>query len=587
MPESRAKVKSSISDNLTRYLWTPAACTVFFLFQAGPCCAFADQPKPTAGIQEQLRLGEQLYRDGILPSGEPMMAFVKGDLPVSGTAFSCVSCHMRSGLGSVEGGVFTPPTNGTILFQPFRALYKGLEQKYFPFPDRRPAYNDASLAEAIRSGSNPAGGHLNDVMPRYLLEDEDMAILVNYLKSLSAQFSPGVSDTTLRFATIIADDVTPEDRDAMLAPLEQYINLKNNQAEAYQKPQGTRSRLMAENMLVSKELATRRLALSRWVLKGPQETWRKQLDDYYRKEPVFALLGGIAYGDWGVIHRFSEEMKIPCLLPQTNFPVISTTDWYTLYPSKGYFQEGEAAARYLSIRDDIAPDSPIIQIVRDSREGRALSAGFEQTLKDLERQPPVTFRLKAGEEITGIHIEQWLAKGKPAAIVLWDGPEAKSALELLATASKRPELVFISARYFGKHFRTLPESARDFTYITYPFSFAQTLIKSSMGGISVEDDSKWSMPLQDLHLREGAHTASNLSDSATQLLTMALMDMRGNYYRDNFFDVISMVPDLPSAVYGRISFGPGQRYASKGCYIVQLTKGLEPDLLKKSVWVIH
>ena len=65
------------------------------------------------------------------------------------------------------------------------------------------------------------------------------------------------------------------------------------------------------------------------------------------------------------------------------------------------------------------------------------------------------------------------------------------------------------------------------------------------------------------------------------------MDMKGNYYRDNFLDVIGMMDDLEVPLYERLSFGPGQRYASKGCYIVQLSKGEKPELVKKSDWVIH
>jgi len=566
---------------------TAMLCILALPFAVYLPVSFAANPLNSLSTQEKLELGERIYRQGILPNGEPMMAFVKGDLPVSGTALSCISCHMQSGLGSVEGGVFTPPTNGTILFQPYRVPFKGIEQKYFPFPNRRPAYNDASLAEAIRSGDSPAGVVMNDVMPRYLLEDENMAVLITYLKSLSAQFSPGVSDTTIHFATVIADNVRAEERDAMLGPLEQYVMNKNNQAEAFKKPQGKRSRLMAENMLASRELATRRLTLSRWVLKGSPETWRKQLDEYYRKEPVFALLGGIAYGDWNVIHQFSEDNKIPTLLPQTDFPVISGTDWYTLYPSKGYYQEGEAVARYLNNREDIKPERMIVQIVRESREGRALSAGFEETWKDLERPAPVKLMLKVGEKVTGKWLEQLMTKNKPAAILLWDGPDSHSVLELISASPKRAELVFVSSRYLGKHTLTLPKNTRDFTYITYPFSFAQTIKNLSLGSISVEDDSIKRVNMKDVQAQIRTEKISTLSNSITTLLTMALMDMRGNYYRDNFFDVISMVPDQPSTLYGRISFGPGQRYASKGCYIVQLSKGPSPDMIKKSEWVIH
>ena len=63
--------------------------------------------------------------------------------------------------------------------------------------------------------------------------------------------------------------------------------------------------------------------------------------------------------------------------------------------------------------------------------------------------------------------------------------------------------------------------------------------------------------------------------------------MKGNYYRDNFLDAIGMIDDLEVPLYVRLSFGPGQRYASKGCYIVQLSKGEKPVLVRKSDWVIQ
>ena len=80
---------------------------------------------------------------------------------------------------------------------------------------------------------------------------------------------------------------------------------------------------------------------------------------------------------------------------------------------------------------------------------------------------------------------------------------------------------------------------------------------------------------------------ANAAYSIQEILTQALIDMKGNYYRDNFLDVIGMMDDLEVPLYERLSFGPGQRYASKGCYIVQLSKGGKPELVRKSDWVIH
>ncbi|MBK8791998.1 MAG: hypothetical protein IPN59_02390 [Holophaga sp.] len=75
--------------------------------------------------------------------------------------------------------------------------------------------------------------------------------------------------------------------------------------------------------------------------------------------------------------------------------------------------------------------------------------------------------------------------------------------------------------------------------------------------------------------------------SVIQLLRLLLTDMDRNFYRDNFMDRVGMQPDQVLPDFVRLSFGPSQRYASKGCYIMQLGPGPEPQLVPKSEWVIH
>jgi len=144
-------------------------------------------------------------------------------------------------------------------------------------------------------------------------------------------------------------------------------------------------------------------------------------------------------------------------------------------------------------------------------------------------------------------------------------------LETLATDKNRPEMVFVSSSYLGKGLWSLKERVRDFTYITYPFRLQDSVDPWNPQRVLSANTTK----------------EANQAYAIQEVLTTALVDMKGNYYRDNFLDAIGMIDDLDVPLYVRLSFGPGQRYASKGCYIVQLSKGEKPELVKKSDWVIH
>lgn len=568
------------------------------IFSCQAYAAVKRQASQAMSKEDIQRYGEQIYRHGILPSGEPVQAIVKGDIEVQGSMFSCQSCHMRAGIGSYEGGVYTPPTNGSSLFNPLKFIYKGIVQEQVP--PIRPAYTDKSLAEVLRYGDDPNGRILNDVMPRYVLRDEDMAIFVSYLKTLSSQFSPGVTVNSMSFATVIAGEVNPKDRDEMLEPLQKYVDSKNKLAQYFGTTAGMKSRRMSEAMFVnSKEFARRRLSLSRWVLTGPPDTWRSQLEEYYRKEPVFALLGGITTGDWGPIHKFCEDNQIPCLFPYTDFPVISNSDWYTLYLSKGYYQEGEGAARYLNSKQHSVADQPVIQVVRDSREGHALSEGFKKTWIDFGHKPPLSITLKTGEKFKETLLSRLSARKKPAVVLIWDGDGAIPALETIANARVKPRMIFVSYGYTGKKVMAIKEKVREMLYITYPYRFSSSSDKiqsvSTMSRIfTVKKPEKpfangldFDPALMIKVMPKDATKIQNQTFSIIQVLNMAFMRMNGYYYRDNFLDVIDCIMDLETPYYERISFGPGQRYAAKGCYIAQLSKGEKPELIKMSDWVSH
>ncbi len=537
---------------------------------------------------EAISAGERIYRQGILPSGKPVQAYVQTDIPIDGSMFSCESCHRRSGLGTIESYVIVPPVNGDNLYRP-KARWDTWRRhssdsaegsRSRPVPelllgkDIRPAYDDKTLARVIRTGKDSADRQIDMIMPVYDLSDRDMDSLIHYLKRISTKLSPGVTDETLRFATVISDGVSSTDRDAMLDVLKIVIKDRNAQ---------TRNELgrMRSGSFTHREAdrAYRSLILDVWELKGPRDTWMAQLQEYYEKEPVFAMLGGIVEGDWSPVHNFSEQNGIPCIFPITDMPVVSSSDWNTLYFSKGLYQEGEAAARYLRSITDNNNNFSIVQVYRDGTDGEVVARGFNDTWSRFNRSLPVT-HIIPDQRITLNTWETFIQKERRTIILFWSGKEDVLKLQEMKEFPEGTEAVFLSAGLVGDDLSIVPDGQRELSFITYPYSIPRF-------------NDKYVNSLK-LWLKVKKVPASNIKIQSKMyflgwMMGMTLMEMRSEFYRDYFLEAFDMMVDqsLAIAVYPRLSFGPGQRYVSKGCYIVKLTKGAKPLLIRKNRWVNH
>lgn len=559
--------------------------TLFFLCMS-PSHA-APVPAPDLPQSEIIRLGERMYREGILPSGAPMPAFIRGDVEVDSSAFSCSSCHLRGGLGSVEGGVVTPPTTGTMLYKPYRrppSLGDVADQSgrvvYAKTVIERPAYNKSTLAAAMRFGIDPAGQTFNDVMPRYPLSDNDISILISYLEALSAAPSPGASTLEFRFATVITDDVSQEERQALLIPLQKFIAQKNQQLKMYYD-----FLKFGYTPTAEMKYAFRNASLDVWELKGAPGTWQKQLAAYYAAKPVFALLGGISNGPWQPIHDFCEAERLPCLFPITDFPVVSDKGWYTYYFNKGFAQEGEATARYLNRLDSLPKQPVILQVVQDSPAGMALAAGFDKGWSECGRPAVTTVTLTADQLRDPLSnqsgMAKLLARHKPDALLLWSDAGPLPSLPKLVAALPAASRLFVSSSYLGKNTVEIAEPVRHRVLITFPYRLTP-FVGSKTGGFDAK------VPIltgaRDIGDRR---ITSRSSTMLQQAILQGLNRIYDNLYRDHLLDIMSMQMDLTVRDYERFSFGPGQRYVSKGCYIVQLGPGSDPELIPRSEWVIQ
>jgi hypothetical protein len=139
-------------------------------------------------------------------------------------------------------------------------------------------------------------------------------------------------------------------------------------------------------------------------------------------------------------------------------------------------------------------------------------------------------------------------------------------------------MLIVSATALGKGLWTIPEQLHKTTYITYPYRMPQDELRYAR---FIQPTDKNEQMTDEIRIIKGRTYA------ALRVLTQALRELNGSFYRDALFDVIGMQQDIEMPLYERLSFGPDQHYASKGCYIVQLVQGEKTELVKKSEWVIH
>ncbi|MBI3562985.1 MAG: cytochrome C [Gammaproteobacteria bacterium] len=517
-------------------------------------------------VAVDLSAGENVYRHGVLPSGEPVVGMREADAGVSGETAACVNCHRRSGLGTTEGQIVIPPIIGKYLFRPLEKNLKDLNLPHvLGYRVQRRPYDDVSLGRAIREGIDADGRSLNYLMPRFKLDDATLASLIAYLKDLTSAAVPGVSEDTLHFATIITPDADPMARQGMIDVLQQFFNDKNEFLRGGAKPIQSNSRAIMYRV-------TRRWQLHLWELTGPPDTWQAQLQSKLAAEPVFAVISGIGGKTWEPVHHFCEQAALPCLFPNVDLPVDAEQDFYSIYFSRGVLLEAQLIAHDLHLAN--TPPTRVIQIYRQEDVGaaaaKALATAAALTAKtNINRELPAT----AG----AAEIAKALRDVNPHdAVVLWLRAADIRALPTSVVNAKR---VYASGIMAGLETMPLAGEWRATTHITYPFD------------LPLSRKIRMNYPLGWFRVRHIPVVAERVqSDTylACGILAEMLNDMLDSFVRDYLIErtEIMLSHRTITGYYPRLSLAPGQRFASKGGYLVHFTEPQGTRLTAEGAWVV-
>lgn len=509
------------------------------------CCALP------AAAEDALAPGAAIFRRGSLPDGQLLRGEREIGGGLEGAAAACVNCHRRSGLGAAEGNIIIPPITGKYLYRPDGGRMEDVDLQYAQgrISLNHQAYSDATLARAISEGIGRDGRPLNPLMPRFRLAPAQMAVLIDYLKNLGRDAVPGVTADTLHFATIITPDADPVARRGMLDVLERFFIDKNEFIRGgLRRMQGYQE----INFRVS-----RKWQLHVWELQGTPATWAQQLREHQASEPVFAVISGLGGKTWAPVHHFCEQAALPCLFPNVDLPVVAENDFYPVYFSRGVELEADLFATEIVDKSSGAT-SPrrVVQIFRQDDIGAtaalALAAHLQKAgRKNLLRAIPAG---QSGRELAAALRQT----GKDDTLVLWLRP---ADLARLPTRVGEPRQVFVSGLLGGMEEAPLPPAWRHVVRMSYPVDLPE------LRKFRTDFPHAW---FRIRHIPVVADRIQSDTYLACGILAETLVDMLDSFVPDYLLERIeSMLSRRTlSGYYPRLGLAPGQRFASKGGYLV-------------------
>jgi hypothetical protein len=572
-----------------------------------------------SGSKEELALGRRIYDEGRRASGVDLTGTRFGTSPVSGTLAACVTCHRRSGMGQVEGNFLIQPITGNFLFSPTGTRRLATMDPTIGklFNQAHEPYTDATLGVAILGGINNRGREMSVAMPRYNLTGPELKALTAYLRQLSTEWSPGVTESRIRFATVITPEVDAGRRKAFTDMIRAIFRQKNASTMIAKQGRTRHHMTSAAELILGTE---RNWDLDIWELQGAPETWAAQMETRYRSNPVFALISGVSNSSWQPVQDFCEREQIPSWFPSVDVPG-NDRSTYAFYFSGGVKLESAVLAQHLLKLKE--PPRNVVQIYRAGEAGRATAQALTQalagsgiTVSDRVLRPDLA-AVDALREAVGT-----LTQGDTA--MFWLRPDDIEALGKVTPFAGSSFFSSVLAK--GEH-APLPAEWRAHSHLVYPYELPENRPRNLEVFYAWLNSRK--IPLVDEALQSEIYFALNF-------MTDTLSEMLENIYRDYLVEraetmlskreglksaqetrdrlALGRVGDLarkhgPSTLdastrisitnqqgnsrtsegttlYPRLSLAPGQRFASIGGYVVRFAGGSGKQLVAESELIV-
>jgi ABC-type branched-subunit amino acid transport system substrate-binding protein len=493
-----------------------------------------------AQLTDSERRGKALYLRGESPSGKEITAML-GDIDVPGSTLNCAGCHGLRGEGKTEGGVTAGNLTWSNLIRPYGHTH--------PSGRKHSAFNEKLFTRALVQGVDPAGNQLAKAMPRYEISPQDISDLIAYLKRIETDRDPGLTETSIKVATILPKDgALAEIGTAMKDVLTAYFANVNDQGGIY----------------------NRRIELATIDAGANAAATAANTKKAVENGELFAIVGGLSAGADKELAAVTRETEIPYMGPATLLTQASAQNNRNLfYLLPGATQQARSLVNFAAKKPELKKS--LIAIVHSETElALAAAAAVEDQARQKGWTPVVKKAVSserfdvagtAGVSPAAALVRDLKAEGVQTIFFLSAASGEAAFINAAAAANWTPHVFLLGSLAGRDLLKTLPLSFKDRVFLAFP------TVPNDVGPAGIAElralEAKYKFPPR--------HIASQLNAfAAAKIFTEALKRAGRDLTREKLITALEGLYEYDTGVTPSITFGPNRRVGAMGAYVLSI-----------------
>lgn len=521
---------------------------VLVLFTFAASCVIATSASSMTqerALTAQERRGKEIYLRGTSPSGKEIKAMV-GELDLPASTVTCGGCHGLRGEGKAEGGVTAGNLSWSNLIKSYGHTHPS-GRKHGPFDEKL-------FTRSLVQGLDPAGNQMAVAMPRFEMSPEDIADLIAYLKRIDTDHDPGLTETSIKVATILPQQPALAEMGAAIKDvLDAYFANVNEKGGIYNR------KIELETIEGGTDAATTAANAKKLVESGQ----------------VFAMVSGLSAGADKEVVALTQQAEVPfvgplTLLPQTDYQANRNV----FYMLSGAREQARALVNFASGKPELKKSR--LAIVHSESELAVVAAGpIEEQARKLGWNS-VTQKAYASKSFDAAALAKELkAEGVEAVFFFGAGSEQAAFINAAAAANWTPDVFLLGVLAGRELVATVPLSFKDHVFLSFPTVPADVTPEGSAEFRALQQKYKFAT----------RHAASQLlAFAAAKIFTEALQRAGRDLSREKLVTALEGLYEYDTGVTPSITFGPNRRVGAMGGYVVSIDPA-KREFISASGWV--